>query len=84
MVESKFVLLLLLLVLGAQFSAPAVALPGEEGEEDVFNAVPEYNFTPEAQRDLVTNLPGARSLGKRRMYSGYIPVEGQGRGTLMG
>jgi hypothetical protein len=40
-------------------------------------------FTPEAQGDLVTELPGLSILGKRRMFSGYIPVDGQGRGAFM-
>jgi carboxypeptidase C (cathepsin A) len=39
------------------------------------------NLSPEAQADLVTSIPGlpARLFGKRRMFSGYIPVDGTDR-----
>ena len=71
-------LLLLMVLLGT------LLLFQVQSEEEVVAEEEEHepDFTPEAQADLVTELPGMRSLGKRRMYSGYIPVEGEGRGTM--
>ena len=54
-------------------------------EEERFDLENEnaMDFTPEAQNDLITELPGLRNPGKRRMFSGYIPVEGEGRGKFL-
>ena len=80
----KYLLLLLiawavLLVLVVTSSAHADD-EFEEKEEDGGDERLTKDFTPEAQADLVTELPGMKSMGKRRMFSGYIPVEGEGRG----
>lgn len=61
----------------------ASAIVKNSGDLQTDEYVPDASeFSPEAQADLVTELPGLRILGKRRMFSGYIPVEGQGRGAL--
>lgn len=55
-------------------------VPDVEVDDDgLLQQASDFKFTPEAEGDLVTELPGVVSLGKRKMYSGYIPVEGQGR-----
>ncbi|KAH9249810.1 hypothetical protein BASA81_012405 [Batrachochytrium salamandrivorans] len=66
--------LLLLLLLCA-----LVAWAEEEEEDAEFQLGSDVDFTPQARKDFIKRLPGLKLKDHRRMFSGYIPVEGQGR-----
>lgn len=55
----------------------AMATIGAEVREEILTE----NLSKEAQSDLITSLPGlsSREMAKRRMFSGYIPVDGSNR-----
>ena len=83
-------LLCLVALLGGHISSPAVSrtvtvdVMPDVLEESSLAYVPDTSdLTPEAVQDLVTDLPGLSILGKRRMFSGYLPVDGEGRGSSL-